>query len=122
MSDRIAALREKLAEATPGPWTAWNGQGHSGTCTIHSPGHMSVRNGRKVFECDDECGEREMESEADARLIVSAVNALPALLDVVEAAQEVERCQFDLTIPDYVEGEKWKKLREALAKLEASHG
>ncbi len=55
--------------------------------------------------------------EAMDKLIPTALHALPALLDVAEAAKEVERCQLDLTIPDDVEGEKWKKLREALARL-----
>ena len=84
----IAALRELLAKATPGPW-------------CQHPNGTSVWSGVQ-YDCDDDaqlhicsvgCKAAMCEPArvvADLELIVECRNALPALLDRVEAL-EVER-------------------------------
>ena len=80
MGSEIEKLRALLASATPGPW-------HVGT------------EGMRIAKMDDYAGTsvrvnlskgrdpRAEDSSLDAALIVAAVNALPALLDVCEAAE-----------------------------------
>lgn len=66
----IAALRELLAKATPGPWQAWDrGIGWE----VHDASKNEINSGfRETF------------SEADAALIAALRNAAPALLDRIE--------------------------------------
>lgn len=114
MIDPIQRLRDLLATATPGPWCACT-DGHlecreiayvTTGIEIHSPSSPFMRG----------------EPKADAALIVAAANALPALLDVVEAAQrlpaivttDAEGKYMMLARINAMMGD----LREALAKLE----
>ena len=67
--DRLAALRELLAKATPLPWPTVKGE----SATLHTP--------------------------ADSALIVAAVNALPELLDTLarlgERGEQLEGALID---------------------------
>lgn len=69
---KTEALRELLAKASPRPW------GRSGDL-IDDGGPE----GNVLHQCL---------CEEDAALIVAAINALPALLDVVEAAAAFRAC------------------------------
>jgi hypothetical protein len=71
----IANLRRLLAEGTPGPWY-YAGDIESVPLTIAS------------FAYD---GEPSTQYQRNAALIVAAVNALPALLDVVEALTDEDQ-------------------------------
>jgi hypothetical protein len=68
-------LRRLLAEATPRPWTHRPNQ---------NPYRIVVFGGRKAYEAGYTTSDIEA---ADAALIAAAVNALPGLLDVVEATR-----------------------------------
>lgn len=79
MTDQIAELRRLLAEATHGEWTyddedgAIEQDGGSlGFIHDHGNVHTVLRHG-------------EPRKNADGRLIVAAVNALPAILDQLDA-------------------------------------
>ncbi len=76
MIDTTTTLRELLANATPGPWTLDN-----------DPCAACREDGRDAFSIRQVEGhEHAMFSDApDAALIVAAVNALPALLDEIDA-------------------------------------
>ena len=68
---RLAELRALLAKATPGPWR------RTGRTILYSNGlHISCLT----------AGSREAQDVADAELIATMRDALPALLDVVEKA------------------------------------
>ena len=71
----IAKLRELLAAATPGPWRK------DGYKDIWSGTDRETRQFLGAMACACET------CETNAALIVAAVNALPALLAVAEAAQ-----------------------------------
>jgi hypothetical protein len=76
-----AGLRRLLAEATPRPWgrSSENDELVSASSRTHPDMNTVV------------CyGEGDQEGIADAALIVAAVNALPALLAVVDAAERAE--------------------------------
>ena len=74
LSSWIAKAREVIARATPGPrWESLGGVLFSGDTCI---GSISLDGKGHVYNL------------SDGDLIVLAVNALPALLDVVEAAGE----------------------------------
>ena len=97
-SDPIQHLRELLAKATPGP------------CLRRT---RSVYRGGKCWYEDDRT-DREHE---DMDLIVAAVNSLPALLDVAEAARQVERNdRISVVWEDHLIA--FSMLRNALAKLD----
>lgn len=79
-------LRKMLAAATKGPWT-WldcrptqeTDEGHwFATGPLHDPEDYDG-------ECDDADKACQHAAEADAALIVAAVNALPSLLDELDA-------------------------------------
>ena len=72
-------LRRLLDEATPRPWHAWNrGIGYEVHTEVE---HNPIR-------CDPlNSGFRETFGGPDAQLIVAAVNALPGLLDQLDAAE-----------------------------------
>lgn len=92
-------LKELLAQATPGPWEV-NPDGAEEwwySDTILGEGGA----GGAVASC----------TKGNAPLVVTAINALPALLEVAEAATSY--------IEDAVDG---NRLRSALAKLEAVEG
>jgi hypothetical protein len=90
----VSDLRDLLNKATPGPWIRpW------GTHKIHQAFGMG----------SDHIGL----PQSDLDLIVASVNALPALLDVVEAARQ----HADVThadIPSLI------ALREAIARLDGA--
>jgi hypothetical protein len=77
----IERLRALLAEATPGPWRArkWD-----------APRMVEVHAATKPpvvpWSGFDDSSRTKTEHDANATLIAAAVNALPALLDVAEAA------------------------------------
>ena len=77
----VSRLRELLAEGTPRPWR------------IGLEGDNTGWPESSVWSTEDNCvGEcYRNASEQDAALIIAAVNALPKLLDVVEAARAVPR-------------------------------
>ena len=78
MTDRTE-LRRLLDEATPGPWHAWDrGIGYEVHTEVE---HNPIR-------CDPlNSGLRETFGGQDARLIAAAANALPGLLDQLDAAE-----------------------------------
>ncbi len=113
----IEELKQVLEAATPGPWRVViddDGNPLSGRpsvmsseeydcCIIHWDGFVQeyFRSAR---------GDKEI--HANARLIVEAVNNLPALLKVAEAARALQR---SVTFPQQ---EHWQgKLRKALEEL-----
>jgi hypothetical protein len=75
----IERLRALLAEATPGPW-AWTETGGPFALVMGPDGDelVHVRMNLGLGSNPDR----------DAALIAAAVNALPALLDVAEAARD----------------------------------
>lgn len=95
MSDRIAELRALLAASTPGPWDA------------DEEGYVRTMIGQDRYTVAD-CSFR---YEEDAALICAAVNALPALLEIAEAARRVTESDDDCTA--------LVDLGDALRKLEA---
>lgn len=76
-----AELRALVAKATPGPWTCF----YKSKYDEWHVGVPMAGSSMKWGIFDD--GIRTDNPEADARLIVAAVNALPALLDRLEAAE-----------------------------------
>jgi hypothetical protein len=77
----VGALREALAAATPGPWEVPD--------SIHGDPYITERGrgflrGGGIATCD----RRDDYGRSNARLIVTAVNALPALLADLDAARE----------------------------------
>jgi hypothetical protein len=76
----VSRLRELLAEGVPLPWEA--------------PAHREDEDGYSAAIYgnvpEDEQGVADVIRPQDAALIVAAVNALPKLLDVVEAARKVQ--------------------------------
>lgn len=82
-------LRALLEKATPGPWghTAHEVEGDSPcggeNCPFEDDHGEGETHGFVIASCDVDY---ETDRENDAALIVAAVNALPALLDVCEAA------------------------------------
>ena len=75
----LAELRRLLEEATPRPWHAWNrGIGYEVHTEVE---HNPIR-------CDPlNSGFRETFGGQDAQLIAAAANALPGLLDQLDAAE-----------------------------------
>lgn len=116
MSDPIKHLRELLAKATPGTW-------HENRGRIVGGPDDQPNDAEVVAACYGLSATR----NGNAALIVAAVNALPALLDALEAFQDVAEQANGQWSDDYL-WEKWRlneqmeKGRAALAKLEASHG
>jgi hypothetical protein len=78
----IAELRRLLSEASPGPWESRR-RAHENDLVIASEA-MPV-----LAELRSRPTSAKLRTPADAALIAAAVNALPELLDVVEAAQAV---------------------------------
>jgi uncharacterized protein (UPF0335 family) len=83
-------LRGLLAKATPGPWEVSGALcGDHGTETVsiyHTDTSKGFRHIHEVVETGCVCGD-EAVTPANAALIVAAVNALPALLDRIEALE-----------------------------------
>lgn len=73
----IEQLQELLSKATHGPWCCCT-IGHMGCREIGYIGNIEIHSPSSPFQ--------RAKSEHDARLLVAAVNALPALLAIAEAA------------------------------------
>ena len=97
------ALRALLAEATPGPWVG------CGDC-IEAASITHAGQDTIVATVEPDA-----EGLADVALIVTAVNALPALLDVAERADKVVRKPGANPFAD-----DWERLRAALERLEGA--
>ena len=69
----LAHLRQLHAEATPGPWTRLGSRGR--------PDYVQI--GPDTWHCGRELNDTD-QAVRDARLIVEAHEALPALLDELE--------------------------------------
>lgn len=78
LAETIAEGRRLIAEATKGPWHYGPSRNCPGCFYIGQPAHCVTL--AHVHNFPDS------QREANARIIVLAVNALPALLDVAEAA------------------------------------
>lgn len=77
IADRIKALRDELAGATPGPW---RGEGAHDICSPAAKPYIADVAGNYHFE------EGGIVEESDRDAIVALMNAAPALLAVAEAA------------------------------------
>tara|TARA_Y100001951_G_scaffold88698_2_gene80459 strand:+ start:2835 stop:3218 length:384 start_codon:yes stop_codon:yes gene_type:complete len=96
MTDDVAELRKLLEAATPGPWFTldppWLPGGAETSILAESPDPHVAR-----FICDfdlcmmDDDDRKSENPDADAALIVAAVNALPDLLDRLEKAEQALR-------------------------------
>lgn len=115
----IERLRELLDKATPGVWecrlgneTNW-GVGVVGTnWGVEYPaqdGTICSLNDREYIENTN---------KHDGELIAAMRNAIPALLEVVTAANALNNAIRDLDIPEYVADEYLQELGNALAKLD----
>jgi hypothetical protein len=84
MTHSIQHLRDLLGKATPGPW-----QRGPAAHQIDGPGGLQI------------AATTSWKNAADRELIVAAINAMPALLAIAEAANDViesrYHIQFDLS-------------------------
>jgi|SRR5690606_14867613 len=80
-------LKELLGAATPGPWSVVADPSHYHTLSTVVGGYRGLRDFQFRAEIGGQCDWKEQ--EANAALIVAAVNALPALLARLEAAEKV---------------------------------
>lgn len=85
MTDKLAELRELTRAATPGPWVAWDDPGEwmDPPVVAVDDGHPRGAGHIEIAEM----GQSEAQGSHNARFIAVVRNALPALLDVVEAAR-----------------------------------
>lgn len=123
MSDPIKHLRELLAKATPGTW-------HENRGRIVGGPDDQPNDAEVVAACYGLSATR----NGNAALIVAAVNALPALLDMAEAVKEVRGIRVQRVKDESSWGAADKtysvtqlmnaemRMYQALLKLEASHG
>lgn len=83
-TDTVERLRELLGKATQ---VAWKTHEQHPECIIAPDGPFNW----EIARCDDDAGYDalggDVRDEANAALIVEAINALPALLDAVEALE-----------------------------------
>lgn len=89
LSEFLSAARSKVEAATPGPWTACADEDDCPVVCV-PPDHA----GPVAWDPNPYAAERRaclFLTEADASLIAFSRNVLPALLDVVEAAERYER-------------------------------
>jgi hypothetical protein len=113
MTDPIQRLREAHEAATPGPWAvnACKGTDGGDDCWQDSP-HQDIYDGAPGNSVADISGDHP-EAIADAHAIVLAHNALPALLDIAEAART-----FIGNWDSEYAGQRGDALRAALDRLE----
>ena len=108
----IEELKQAYEAATPGPWS-WRADINAGEWNL-SPGVLIAS------ETDGTRGGDEID-QANARLIVAAVNNLPKLLKVVEAAQGAVTPADYIKTPDEdlyaVSWERLETLRKALEEM-----
>lgn len=83
-----AELRKLLEEGTPGPWMVADR-----SVREHGAEVASIESGVSVVRPLDDSLIEPGDPKADAALIAAAVNALPMLLDVVEAARAFDDAQ-----------------------------
>jgi hypothetical protein len=102
-ADPIADLRDLLTRATAGPWRRHHYE--FGGPREYARATDSFRTDARVILLKD----------ADAALIVAAVNALPTLLDIAEAA----RAYLD-TSPAQTGRVSEERLRAALARFDGA--
>jgi hypothetical protein len=84
-TDTVERLRELRAKATEGPWYA-DQPDSFGDVNLRTR-HEELAIGAIVNGAFKAMGQRSDTPEANAALIVEAINALPALLDAVEALE-----------------------------------
>lgn len=85
-TDVVRHLRELISKATPGPWCDPNPDnclGHLECREIGYIGHLELHSPSSPFQ--------RAEPKADYALIVAAVNALPALLEIAEVSRALIR-------------------------------
>lgn len=113
----VAKLRELEKAATPGPWTAdgdaqWcDEDGYYGDEWIDMP-----RQARTYIQHSRMSGEARVHARDNAALIVEARNALPALLDEIEAL----RALADRAMP-YVEAHNFESRSDVSRKWLADY-
>lgn len=114
----IERLRVLLAEATPGPWRLDERIGivavYAGPLRNCLAGEEFVHSANGTWVGDPGHWEMDPQRVATATLIIEAVNALPALLDVAEAARPFVRCACKHHPPAYL------ILRAALDQLDGA--
>ena len=114
--ETIAELKRLLAESSPGPW-CFDGDDIRATAAPSRSDDKPFYIAARV-----ETGSAEMTSAqfANCRLAVAAVNALPSLLDDLEAAQKREQMLRDeLTrLRDVVSAVEYDAIDAALADAE----
>lgn len=115
---RVAELRRVEREATPRPWKTRENKWAEA----------------EVVSADAVIADGGALSDNDATLVASVRNALPALLDVAEAAERVRKDRREPCVHDLRAGADpavciahgrecpWVALDLALARLEAGHG
>lgn len=86
----VAELRRLLSAATPGPWGEF---AESGDWWVEHSDADGNPTGGFVCKSDTAGNDATWEKQEDIDLMIAAVNALPALLAVAEAAREWETAQ-----------------------------
>jgi hypothetical protein len=117
MTTTTNELRRLLSEATPGPWQAE-------FASLHVGGRLEITEWFVRLDGDDvaiaadivDPRNDDKPSKANAALIAAAVNALPALLAVVEAAEAHREALWN---DDYKLSQK-RKANEALGAMNAA--
>lgn len=115
MSDGVDRLRALLGEATPGPWQV-NDAGIE-TVERNAIGSKASRQMAAAYPID--LAWEGSAKAADLALIVAAVNALPLLLDIAEAAQRLSDKRTADSDGFWVSLREMRYLDTALAALDA---
>ena len=105
----LVSLRAALNKATPGPWETRFEAESDGSGVWGIDGIVETGGYDGMFKGG-------IDNDADAALIVAAVNALPALLDIAQAAQTFLNASYSAQNAPFVE--RRLTLREALAALD----
>ena len=106
----LVSLRAALYKATPGPWETRFEAESDGSGVWGIDGIVETGGYDGMFKGG-------IDNDADAALIVAAVNALPALLDIAQAAQAFLEVNSVIGGGRQVEP-AYQALREALAALD----
>jgi hypothetical protein len=114
MTDEIARLRELLAKATLEPWGMYNGYGpcEDGLTRCASIGRMEGHR-ETVLVSPHDSADLAAKHE-DFELIAAAVNALPALLDRLEAAERERDLAIAHDLHPYPTAHAYEKVCVAL--------
>lgn len=120
---RVAELRRLLRAASDRPWVYEGDMGAYGSGDIFTAVPPPGWGATKAVAIDHEGMVGSVEA-ADAALIVEAVNALPALLTIAEAAAEMDAWNYGEIPGRDALDETWaaiaERLRAALATLEGA--